>query len=103
MPRVSVEDQDGKSLRNIEQPSLNNLKKRKLREKLRLPPLLPLQLKEVKKEKKVAVKAKRKRKKRKKKPRLSHNQAVNTVIPNLHNSSLNQSPMLRATVPNKTL
>ena len=102
MPRVSVEDQDGKSLRNIEMPSLNNLKKRKLREKLRLPPLLLL-LKEVKKVKKVVLKAKRKRKKRKKKPRLSHNQAVHTVMPNLHNSLLNQSPMLRTTVPLKTL
>jgi len=103
MPRVSVEDQDGKSLRNIEMPSLNNLKKRKLREKLRLPPLLPLPLKEVKKVKKVVLKAKRKRKKRKKKPRLSHNQVVHTVMPNLHNSLLNQSPMLRTTVPLKTL
>ena len=102
MPRVSVEDQDGKLLRNIELPSLNNSKKRRLREKLRLPPLLPLLLKEVKKEKKVVLKAKRKRKKRKKKPKLSHNQAVKAEMPNLHNSLLNQSPMLITTVPNKT-
>ena len=106
MPRVSVEDQDGNSPRNIELPSLNNSKKRKLREKLKQLPLLPLLLKEAKKEKrakKVVVKAKRKRKKRKKKPRLSHNQAVKTVMPNLQISLLNQAPMSKTTVPNKTL
>jgi len=58
----------------------------------------------VKKEKKVKVvlRAKRKRKKRKKKPKLSHNQAVKAEMPNLHNSMLNQLPMLTTTVPHKT-
>jgi hypothetical protein len=99
MPRVSEEDQDGKSLRNIEMPSQNNSKKRKLREKLKPPPLLPLLLKEVKKVKKAVLKAKKKRKKRKRKPKPSHNQQV--VMLSLHNSLLNQSPMLRTTVPPK--
>jgi len=56
----------------------------------------------VKKVKKVVKKAKRKRKKRKKKPKLSHNQAVKAEMPNLHNSMLNQLPMLTTMVPNKT-
>lgn len=98
MPRVSVEDQDGKSLRNIETPSLNNSKKRKLREKLKPPPLLPLLLKEVKKVKKEVLKAKKKRKKRKRKPKPSHNQPE--VMLNQLISLLNQSLMLR-TSPNK--
>lgn len=93
MPRVSVEDQDGKSLRNIEMPSLNNSKKRKLREKLKPPPLLPLLLKEVKKVKKEVLKAKKKRKKRKRKPKPSHNQLE--VMLNQLISLLNQSLMLR--------